>query len=63
MERENFSARNEWGKLRTAMIGTVDDLVMPSYISSMKWMTKWARDDLEKYAGQECSKVVPGPAV
>lgn len=58
--KENFEAYNEWGKLRVAMVGTVDDLVMPNNIPEIdRWVTGWGKEDMEKYHGQDCAKVVP----
>ncbi|MBL7151946.1 MAG: hypothetical protein ISS89_05115 [Candidatus Omnitrophica bacterium] len=59
-DKEDFRAYNEWGKLRVAMVGTLDDLVMPNNIPEMeRWMTAWGKEDMRKYHGKACATIVP----
>ena len=50
---------NEWGRLREAMVGIADDLVVFDYIPAMSWMTEWAIETGKKYGGSKVEEIEP----
>ncbi len=54
-----IEAYNEWGRLREAMVGIADDLVIPEYIPTMRWMTEWGIEDSKKHGGMKAEEVDP----
>lgn len=57
-ERE-IGVYNEWGRLREAMVGIVDDTLEMDYIPAMKWLRPSEIEGLKKYAGKKTADVWP----
>lgn len=53
------SVRNEWGRLKEAVVGIVDDTVEMDYFPAMKWLPQWEVDLLKKAAGKKTADLDP----
>lgn len=47
-----MGAWNEWGKLRQAALGYVDDLAEPEYIPALIWLSDEGKKALRSKAGK-----------
>ena len=54
-----IEAYNEWGRLREAMVGIADDLVILEYIPAMRWMTESGIESGKEFGGMKAEEVVP----
>jgi N-dimethylarginine dimethylaminohydrolase len=54
-----IAVHNEWGRLREAVIGVVDDTVEMDYFPAMKWLPQWEVDLLKKAAGKRTADLGP----
>lgn len=50
---------NEWGRLKEAVVGVIDDTVEMDYISAMKWLPESGVESLKKYAGKRTADIWP----
>lgn len=50
---------NEYGRLKEAVVGIVDDTVEMDYFPAMKWLPKWEVDLLKKSAGKKTADFGP----
>lgn len=51
-DSEAIGAWNEWGRLREAALGYVDDLVEPAYIPALIWLSEEGKEALRRSAGK-----------
>ena len=58
-ENGTVGAWNEWGKLREAALGYVDDLVEPDYVPALVWLSQDGKDALRRNAGKPTVKYYP----
>ena len=58
-EENPIAAYNEWGQLREAFVGIVDDYVEPEYIPALSWMSKEGIEYTKKHGGQPSEEVCP----
>lgn len=54
-----FSAYNEWGRLRAAMLGIEDETTEPAYIDALRWVSEEGIESIKKNAGSALSKNWP----
>ncbi|HCE44315.1 MAG TPA: hypothetical protein DET40_12270 [Lentisphaeria bacterium] len=50
-ERKIVGAWNEWGRLREAVLGQVDDMIEPEYIPALIWVSEEGKKCLRENAG------------
>src|SRR5512133_1364678 len=51
-EKKMIGAWNEWGRLREAVLGQVDDLIDPEYIPALIWVSEEGKKCLREKAGK-----------
>ncbi|HQN19301.1 MAG TPA: hypothetical protein PKV86_09185, partial [Syntrophobacteraceae bacterium] len=58
---ENWTggAWNEWGRLREAALGYVDDLVEPEYIPALIWVSEEGKRALRETGGKLTREAFP----
>ena len=61
-ERKHFGCWNEWGRLREAALGRVDDLAEPGYIPELVWVTEEGKEKLRANPGQLTRTAYPKEA-
>jgi N-dimethylarginine dimethylaminohydrolase len=54
-----IAVHNEWGRLKEAVVGIVDDTVEMDYFPAMKWLPQWEVDLLKKAAGKKTADFGP----
>jgi N-dimethylarginine dimethylaminohydrolase len=54
-----ISVYNEWGKLRSVMLGIEDNTTEPGYIDALKWVSKEGIASIKKHAGSVLAKTWP----
>lgn len=58
-QKRRIGVYNEWGRLKEAVVGIVDDTVEMDYIPAMKWLRESDVEDLKKSAGGKTRDVWP----
>ncbi len=59
-EKRTIGVYNEWGRLKEAVVGIVDDTVEMDYIPAMKWLREADVRALKECAGKKTIDVFPG---
>lgn len=57
-----IGAWNEWGRLREAVLGNVDDMVDPGYIDALIWVSEEGKQALRSSAGIRSMEAFPEEA-
>ena len=58
--KENpIAVYNEWGQLREAFVGIIDDVIDPEYIPALAWMTEEWIENSKKYGGKPAKETFP----
>jgi N-dimethylarginine dimethylaminohydrolase len=61
-EKKMIGAWNEWGRLREAVLGQVDDLIDPEYIPALIWVSEEGKKGLREKAGKRTIEGFPEEA-
>ena len=57
-----IGAWNEWGRLREAVLGYIDDLTEPGYVDALVWVSEEGKAALRQNAGKLTTEAYPGIA-
>ncbi len=61
-EKRIIGVWNEWGRLREAVLGQVDDLIEPDYIPALVWLSEEGKRCLRNKAGKSTPVAFPEQA-
>ncbi|HEY3275629.1 MAG TPA: hypothetical protein VGJ94_03340 [Syntrophorhabdaceae bacterium] len=62
MEQGRLEAYNEWGELRTALVGIEDQTMEPEWVDALKWLSPEGKQFCLDYGGRKTEEIFPDKA-